>query len=163
MGRDKVLLADKAGRTLLAHLQDELADFDEVLISSNEIEGAVPDIFPGLGPMAGIHAALKMSRNPLLFSLPCDMPLFPKEAVLRMLEAYPGGGCRALVCRDGRGRIHPVCCVVSKELILLLEEKLKNQFFREAGAEIADLPDFPDEVFLNMNTPEDYERYLRSG
>ncbi len=167
MGRDKVLLADKAGRTLLTHFKEELSPFDEVLVSSNVLEDAVPDLFPGCGPMAGIHAALRRCRNEYLFCLPCDMPLFPGTAALHMLEAFDVEKDRALTVRSGDGRIHPVCCIVSKSLLSLLEKKLRDgdlrlqAFFREAGARIIDLPDFPDDIFLNMNTPEDYEIFLQ--
>ncbi|MBP3736951.1 MAG: molybdenum cofactor guanylyltransferase [Lachnospiraceae bacterium] len=166
MGRDKVLLADKAGRTLLTHFKEELSPFDEVLVSSNVLEDAVPDLFPGCGPMAGIHAALLRCRNEYLFCIPCDMPLFPGAAALRMLEAFDTEKDRALTVCSADGRIHPVCCIVSKTLLPLLERKLRDgdfrlqAFFREAGARIIELPDFPDDIFMNMNTPEDYEKYL---
>ena len=165
MGTDKALLPDAEGRSVLECIQNSLSDFKEVLISSNQIKGAVPDVFRNCGPMGGIHAALCRCESGFLFCIPCDMPRFPREAV-EFLLSRSGPESRAVICRDGSGRIHPACCIVSKSLIPLLEEHLRAEkyklldFFEDAGADVVDFSGFPDEIFFNMNTPEDYRRFL---
>jgi molybdopterin-guanine dinucleotide biosynthesis protein A len=80
-GRNKALAAID-GETIAARtLRLFRRLFPQVLVATNEPEpyqalGAdvVRDVFPGAGPLAGIHAAMQASRHPHLFVAACDMP-----------------------------------------------------------------------------------------
>ena len=95
-GRDKAFAAvggqPIAVRTV--RLFHEL--FPQVLVATNrpgrfsglDVE-IVPDVHPGCGPLAGIHAALVASRHPHVFVAACDMPGLDAE-VIRLLVARIG-------------------------------------------------------------------------
>lgn len=158
---------------MLDHLAAQLADFDELMISANNeaIEKlgrgrVVRDIFPGLGPLAGLHAALSHTEKDYVFCIPCDMPCFTGKLAAAMLDAFPRDGL-AMVCEDGTGRIHPLCGIYSKELLSVMERRLCQEqlrmmeFLKEAQAAYFQTAGrFPDTTFLNVNTPEDFSQAL---
>lgn len=172
MGQCKAML-DLGGMTLLDRLAAQLADFDELMISANNeaIEKlgrgrVVRDIFPGLGPLAGLHAALSHTEKAYVFCIPCDMPCFTSELAAAMLDAFPRDGL-AMVCEDGTGRIHPLCGIYSKKLLSVMERRLCQEqlrmmeFLKEAQAAYFQTAGrFPDTTFLNVNTPEDFSQAL---
>jgi molybdopterin-guanine dinucleotide biosynthesis protein A len=46
----------------------------------------ITDYFPGCGPLGGMHAALYLARNPLVWMAGCDMPMLSAEAARRLLD-----------------------------------------------------------------------------
>lgn len=85
------------GRTLIEHqirIMSELCGeiivvtntpkpFFEVLDRSVRL---ITDYFPDCGPLGGIHAALHLARNPLVWIAGCDMPFLSAEAARRLIE-----------------------------------------------------------------------------
>lgn len=70
----------------------------EILFSTNEPERfaellvrlpvravAVPDQFPGAGPLAGLHAGLSAATSPIVLTVATDMPFVSKRLVEMML------------------------------------------------------------------------------
>lgn len=167
MGTCKALLTIE-GETMLARLARQLDDFQEKLLSTNTptlAEGLpltpVPDFYPGAGPLAGLHAALSVSRSSVLFCIPCDMPNFIPALPRLLLERYNGED--ALVCRDGAGRLYPLCGFYAKTALPALETQLKQKQYRATAlldklqCTVADMGGVvPDNVFFNMNTPEEF-------
>lgn len=47
----------------------------------------ITDYFPGYGPLGGMHAALQLARNPVVWIAGCDMPLLSAEAARRLLDS----------------------------------------------------------------------------
>src|SRR2546423_4587188 len=80
MGRDKAALPAGEG-TLIEHLARRLAPVvDETIIAGGSAGQNLPgvttvdDRYPGLGPLAGIHAGLLAARSPLVWVVGCDLP-----------------------------------------------------------------------------------------
>src|SRR5580658_4552898 len=46
----------------------------------------IEDIHPGLGPLSGIHAALRHSRKPLVLVVGCDMPFLNAEFLEKLAQ-----------------------------------------------------------------------------
>ena len=171
-------MLDLGGMTLIDHLAAQLAGFDELMISANDEATAnwgwgrmVQDCFPGLGPLAGLHAALSHTEKDYVFCISCDMPFFTSELAAAMLDAFPKDGL-AMACEDGTGRIHPLCGIYSKKLVTVMERRLCQkqlrmmEFLQEAQAAYFQTAGrFPDTTFLNVNTPEDFSQalYLLKG
>ena len=95
MGTCKALLTVD-GRSVLHRLAGALSFFEERLLSANDASlGAglswtvVEDRFPGLGPGAGLHAALLASKKEALLCVPCDLPAFSEQAARCLLAQYP--------------------------------------------------------------------------
>src|SRR2546430_17145261 len=80
MGRDKAGLPAGDG-TLIQHLARRLAPVvDETIVAGGSGRHNLPgvttvdDRYPGLGPLAGIHAGLLVARSPLVWVVGCDLP-----------------------------------------------------------------------------------------
>ena len=129
MGTCKALLTVD-GVPVLHRLAGELSFFEERLLSANDAAlGAglswtlVEDRFPGLGPGAGLHAALLASKKDALLCVPCDLPAFSEQAARCLLFHFPQD-CAAMVCRDGAGQLHPLCGIYTRRMLPALERRL---------------------------------------
>ncbi len=174
MGEDKTLLPYKGG-TLLSHAAAVLEGFEEKLLSVGDtgytVPGwrTVPDIIPDRGPLGGIYSALRCCHSDALLVLPCDLPCFPRR-LAEYLASFAGEGWNAWAMRSRDGRLQPLCGVYTVACLPLLEQVLEERdgrisaLLERAEAHIlpaADTP-FPDTVFCNINTPQDY-RSLKSA
>ena len=167
MGTDKRLLLWH-GSPLLKRLIDGFPECDDRMLSvctvlendPSEIR-CVADIYPGSGPLAGIHAALAAMRHEILFVTSCDAPLVDArtaEAMFPYLAGYD-----AVVPRSEDGREHPLIALYRKHTEKEAEERLKRGE-RRMTAFAAALNTFyvPCEVLpygeltvANLNTPSD--------
>lgn len=170
MGTCKARLAVE-GEPVLHRLAGALSFFEERLLSANDASlGAglswtvVEDRFPGLGPGAGLHAALLASKKEALLCVPCDLPAFSEQAARCLLAQFPGD-CAAMVCRDSTGQLHPLCGIYTREMLPALERRLAagrcrmTEVLEDAPTVVLDTAGLlPDDVFFNMNTPADHRR-----
>lgn len=168
MGRCKALL-EVQGETMISRLARQLSLFSELLLSANDPVLArslpvryIPDIYENAGPAAGLHAALSAASSDALFCVPCDMPNFD-VTLIDILLSHLTPETNAVICRDGSGRLHPLCGIYAKRTLPVLQELLEQGEHRmttisEAlGCLIIDTsPILPDSIFFNMNTPEAY-------
>lgn len=173
MGRNKALL-EVNGERMVETAYRRIAElFDEVLLVTNtpEIYGFIPcrkiaDIYPGMGPLGGIHAALSGCNAERAFVTACDMPSLNPQ-LIRELSSMQGG--TDVVIPETPGGLEPLHAVYAKsclpmmEIILRAGERRILSFFDQAQVRlvprgrIAALdPDFSS--FRNINTPEDYQR-----
>lgn len=164
---------DVEGRPIIERslrLMKEL--FQEVFIVTNQPELYIHldavllgDVYDRRGPMTGILTSLMNASNDWVFVTACDMP-FIAEDVIRYL-AGERQGYRA-VLPEGE----PLFAFYSKRLLLSMEravlsEKkgLRDFLGREkvkyiSKKEIAVIGE-GGRVFVNLNTPEDVDIYLR--
>lgn len=168
MGRCKALLPIR-GETMLLRLMRQLSCFSELLLSANNPDLAqdlplryVPDVYENAGPAAGLHAALTAASSDALFCVACDMPNFDPDVIRILLTCFTTD-TDAIICRDGTGRLHPLCGIYSKRALPTLEKQLKlgecrmtavtealNCIVIDTGSILS------DNIFFNMNTPEAY-------
>ena len=135
MGTDKALLPWR-GSTLVRYLAGELDFFSEKLLSAQQpslLPGAdwrlVPDLRPGCGPLGALESVLTAMRSDAALCVACDLPFFTRELGQAMLRAFrEGADC--LVCRDETGRVHPVCAIYQRRILLVVIERLKAGDFR---------------------------------
>lgn len=176
MGTNKALL--KINGKALIQRKVELLEkvFVNVVISANETESykftnkdIVNDVFSGRGPLAGIHSCLKASNTEMNFFLSCDMP-FVSTDLIQLLINYKSD--TAIILPKADGKIQQLCGLYSKKVIgeieRLLEEsnqknsKLKGSIFEllervdYEEIEVADQEFYHPDLFLNINTQEDY-------
>lgn len=166
MGRCKALL-ELEGETLISRLARQLAAFDELLISAGGEEPArglpgrlARDIYPGQGPLAGLHGALSAAEKDYLLCVPCDQPFFTGRTAGAMLAAFPRGA-EALVCAEAGGRVHPLCGIYAKTVLPVLERRLRQGRLRVLELlEELEWARFPvregEPELMNVNTPEAY-------
>ena len=149
---------------------------------------AVADIFPGCGPLGGIHAALSRTKTEFNLIIGVDTP-FLSPALLGYIVD------RALGEEDVRGKNvaqekhdaqqrrlvtapviddypQPLCAVYSREFLPVAEQALRDGRYKIVPlftpertllipeAELRQFA-FTAEMFENLNTPEDLERARR--
>ncbi len=166
MGSCKALLK-LDGETLITRLAKQLDGFGELLLSANDPQVAigipgrlVMDVYPGGGPLAGLHAALTAAKVERLICVSCDLPYFTAALAEALLNAFPLDA-DALACMDGDGRIHPLCGIYAKTSLPVIERRLQNRQLRmldllaELHTVYFSLPKrFPAKILTNVNTPE---------
>lgn len=170
MGTDKAFVM-LDGRSLLARALDVCRTITgEVRIVGDRQKFApfadvVEDVFPGCGPLAGIHAALRASGTDLNLVLAVDLP-FVSPALLHFLmgQAREGGAIVTLP-RAGKGW-QPLCAVYRRAFADAAETALRagrykvdtlfdSALTRAIGEEELRSAGFSPEVFRNLNTPEE--------
>ncbi len=172
MGRDKLAL-EFCGRSLLEGAVKRFERlFDRVIVSVGDLSkygeiGAekVCDIYPGRGPMSGLHAALVHTGGDV-FLAAADMPFAAPEAALRLIELCGRNDICAPV--DARGRFEPLFAYYRISVLphaekALLEGNCSMAALLEAlGARKATAQDlgplWSERLLMNINRPEDYEK-----
>ncbi|MEN8257243.1 MAG: molybdenum cofactor guanylyltransferase [Thermodesulfobacteriota bacterium] len=128
-GSNKALAALQ-DKPLISHAA-ELLDclFEETLLVTNSPADyaflgwpMTGDIFPGAGPLAGIHAALKKVASPQIFVVGCDMPLV-QENLVRLL-CTNAGEWDAVVPQLSNG-LEPLCAVYRKTCLPIIDRNLE--------------------------------------
>ena len=176
MGYDKATLP-AGDRTLIEHLARRLASVvDETIIAGGSVrppfEGArvVPDHQPGLGPLAGMLAGLTAAKARHVWVVGCDLP--DVEPALGGLLRALAGDYEAVVPRPGQ-EPEGVCALYVRELAPRIEallqageRSIKSLLERSAVRYVAsdELRAVDPELrsFRNLNTPEDYEAWLKT-
>lgn len=172
MGTDKAFLEFK-GRTLLTNaLELGRAVAEEVRIVGDpnrvaECGTVVEDIYPGRGPLGGIHAALKSSETELNLVIGVDLPLLEARLLRYLMVCAEQSGAVVTVPRVGK-HFEPLCAVYRKELLVPAEQALmagRNKIdalfacvrIRTVDDEELAQRHFSSEMFRNVNTPEDWK------
>lgn len=175
MGRDKVEMILPDGRVLWRRqLDDVLRPLSPAeLFLSGPARAGLPegvrvlaDASPGLGPLAGIAAALGATRTPLLAVLAVDLPAMTAGFFAERLlpRCAPGRGA---VARGGGDYYEPLAAVYPRECAVLATEQLGGRdrslqsFVRAARAagliEAVEIRASERWLFANWNTPADIE------
>lgn len=163
MGNDKAdLLID--GKSFVRILTDKLSQLGirDVMLSGyqGEVSGArnVADLFPGKGPMSGIHAGLCAARQEHVLVLAVDTPLIPQAFLERLLACHDHG----ITVATCNGRVQPLVAVVDRRLSgecerLLAEERHSMMsLYDKVGYQT--VPFSGEELLIRgCNTPEEYE------
>ncbi|GIW42834.1 MAG: hypothetical protein KatS3mg077_0116 [Candidatus Binatia bacterium] len=174
-GSDKAFLRIN-GRPIIERTIGVLGKiFDDVVVVTHSPEryGAfagvriTSDIFPGQGPLAGLHAGLHHARHSHCFVVACDMPFLRSEPILHLsslIEDYD-----AVVPRWD-GDVEPLHAFYARRLVPVAERLLVDgksalrdllQLVRVRYVSEMELTKIPgaEETFRNVNTPADAARY----
>lgn len=195
MGFDKQTIRLGEG-TLLDQTVEQLTGlFSDIVIVTNRpalydstIERnpqvrVISDVFPGKGPMAGVHAGLLVALSRYVYVIGCDMPQIGAFFIAQMIQALerslyrPGEApnkevsppAGAMLKRDN-GQLEPLNAFYHKNLSTLMEDRLAqealslNEFCRTQPfvwlAEQAVRTQDPElRLFQNINDPREFERW----
>ena len=125
----------------------------------------VEDAFPGCGPLAGIHAALRSSQTDLNLILAVDVP-FLSSAFLEFLIARSRESTAIVtVVRIGKGW-QPLSAVYRRDFADAAEEALRagrykiDTLFKSSQVDVIQEEDmrtagFSNNMFRNLNNPEE--------
>ena len=180
MGFDKQLLY-KGNRSLINRICLSLCSrFDDIIIVSNtpnlyngnEVR-VISDIIPGMGPLGGIHAALKHASSKSIFVTACDMPHVDLPYIDYMKSLINGGRYDACVTENlsGKGRYEAFHSFYYRSALPMIESDLLAQkaSIYYLLRKINTLAITSDQArryitvrnpFLNLNTHAAYEKYL---
>jgi len=175
MGADKAYLEFRGQTLLVRALTMMAAVCDRVTITGDPAKFAqygstkygpvVTDIFPGCGPLAGIHAALAHSSAEMNLMLAVDMPFVSAELLAFVYAAAENNAATVTVPRTSKG-LQPLCAVYRRDFLPVAEQALRAGNYKIdaafsavstqviAAAELA-VAGFSERSFFNVNTPDD--------
>jgi molybdenum cofactor guanylyltransferase len=160
------------GKPIISRIISTIKDlFDEIIIVTNSPEEfedynnykIVKDKFLMVGPLGGIHAALKVSSGEAMFVFAGDMPFLDKKIILEQIELFNNCQCDVFIPRVNKN-IEPLHAIYSISIINTLEEYLSgdnNKAVREYLRKInvryfeVDESTAAAKAFTNINTPKD--------
>lgn len=123
----------------------------------------VSDNFRGIGPLAGIEAALRVTASPVLFVFGGDMPWLSGELIRAQASEFLENPSEILMARAG-GLAEPLHSLYNKQihpaLVRFIGEGSSNaiiDFCRLADTRYFDLPLTREtrKALTNINRPED--------
>ncbi len=134
------------------------------------------DVYPGCGPLAGIHAGLRAVGTPYVFVVACDMPLLDAEVIRFLVDRIgsdPDQGPDAIVpWWDGDMEplhaIYATRCLARIDAALARGDHSVRDFLRHVRvdhvpeATLAHLAGAA-RSFTNVNTPAELERLVTQG
>lgn len=171
MGKDKAFL-QLGGQTLLERALALAATVAIEVRIVGDPERFLPfgpvvqDVFPGRGPLGGIHAALRESERDLNLILAVDLPFVDSELLTYLIAS--AWQCAAVVTVPRAGGVwQPLCAVYRREFAAVAERALQkgrnriDRLFeqvetRVVGDEELSRMGFQPTLFRNVNTSEEW-------
>jgi molybdopterin-guanine dinucleotide biosynthesis protein A len=160
------------GKTILSRMLDIMVDiFDEIIIVTNTPEELkhysdrkiIRDVFPAIGPLGGIHSAMKVSKKEALFVFAGDMPLINREIIISQIEFFNKNICEILIPRVNTCS-EPLHGIYGRSLLPMLEGyiRINNNYAIRKFIKMRDVTfmQFEDSeisrnAFTNINSPSD--------
>lgn len=156
--------------------------FDDIIIVSNSQDDytslGLPifkDVYPGYGPLAGIHSGLLNSNSEKIFVISNDLPFLNGELLEFILTVKTE---KPIVVPKEAGHTHYLCGIYSKSCIgaaenILIESREQpksssgksgrkynvRRLLNECGGEIVNVDNqtfYSKDLFFNMNNLDDY-------
>jgi len=135
------------------------------------IEDAVvfPDLWPDIGPLGGLATALNYAEYPFCFLTGCDLPFITGDLIKILWQQADSFD---IIVPTWRGNSEPLVCFYHKRCLNAINIAIESGtfmlkgFWQELNINYVDMLTFYSEsevkqIFLNINTPEDYRRALR--
>lgn len=175
-GRPKGLV-ELGGRRILDRVVDAVACVTGAapLLVANAPDGpawrpdllTIPDVRRDCGSVGGIYTAVVSGAGPVL-CVAWDMPFVTTQLLGALVEGSAGWDA-FLPESDGRRGLEPLCAVYGPACGPAIEQQLARGDLRAIGfhaaVKVGTLPlervralGDPDELFFNVNTPEDLQR-----
>lgn len=135
----------------------------------------VKDVYKNLGPLSGIHSALLKSSTEKNFVISCDVPLMSKEMIEYLINYKTE---KQILITRAAGYLQPLVGVYNKSILPSIEKILMqdsqstidkrkhnsiHSLLENVQTEIIDptsLSFYSDELFFNVNKPEDYKQII---
>ena len=127
------LLAPWKGEPLIRHTLTGIKNtVSSTIILSNNQENfsfldlpVFSDIYPGIGPLGGIHAALRFSQTPLVWIIGGDMINSDPRILPRLLEKSDNADC--VIPINSAGQYEPLCGLYRTTCLESIEELIVTQ------------------------------------
>jgi molybdopterin-guanine dinucleotide biosynthesis protein A len=143
----------------------KFAKYGSTKHGSSKYDSVVADIFPGCGPLAGIHAALLYSSAELNLMLAVDMPFVSRELLAFLFATAEKSDAIVTVPRSSKG-LQPLCAVYRRDFSTVAEQALRawnykiDATFSSVSVRVIEEGElaaagFSEQSFFNVNTPQD--------
>jgi len=164
------------GATIISRIIGAISGiFDEIIIVTNTPKEfkeykqfrIVSDVFEKVGPLGGIHAALKASSGEAVFVFAGDMPFLDGSIILKQIE-YFGKNKSDILVPLIKENIEPLHGIYNLSVTGTLEEYLKadhnkavREFFKLVNVGYIQFEDTEEtrKAFTNINSPSDIVFY----
>ena len=140
---------------------EEIKKYEEMGLS------VIVDIYDDIGPMGGMYSSLKNCKEDYLFITACDMPFINKD-LINELQANMKKNIDVVLFSKNR-LLYPLGAIYSKNVIPYMKELIDNKEYKPLklirNSNFVELlledTDLSDDVFKNINTPEEYEQLIK--
>jgi len=177
LGRTAKGLLPTLQGTIIERLIGELttAGIGDIIIVANDPQPyaalgktIIGDLRPRVGPLGGIEAALSHAADAYdsVLLLPCDLPNISATEIRGLLTAFARDPRQPAVAVTSDGRQHPLCAVVSVELLPQVVQTIEagqygvGRLWTALGAAAVPVGD-PAKLY-NINTPEDLNQWRKT-
>ena len=128
---------------------------------------AVPDVVHDRGALGGIYSALVAADRPRTLIVACDMPFLNVRFLRRLVQPTPSD-VDAVIPRTHAG-FQPLCAVYAERCASAIRQRIQSGLLEatalarcltveEIGPEELATYDPDGLMFVNVNTPHDYDR-----
>jgi len=178
MGTDKAFLRWDNGTLLDSMLKLARSVTADVYIVGGagkfgSFASTIEDIYRNHGPLGGIHSALHASRSDLNLMVAVDLPFLNAGLLNYLLDRANNSQSIVTVPRTSGG-LQPLCAVYRRGFAAVAEEALEKEqnkidpLFSAVTTCVIEprelaLAGFSEEIFRNVNTPEDLEQAKRAS
>lgn len=176
MGTDKAELV-YAGKSFLENSIEKakMLGIDQIyLCGQREAQHGVhiaEDIYPGMGPMAGLHAGMKKMKTAFCLVLPVDVPQIPRELLNELLEYHEKNAAmfleeqKPLVIKH-QEMLEPLIGIYPTAMADVIEGRILEQqlsvhrMLKHSGCECYET-EIPEWQIANINPREEYGKLLK--
>ena len=140
---------------------EEIKKYEEMGLS------VIVDIYDDIGPMGGMYSSLKNCKEDYLFITACDMPFINKD-LINELQANIKNNIDVVLFSKNK-LLYPLGAIYSKNVLSSMKELIDNKEYKPLklirNSNFLELlledTDLSDDVFKNINTPEEYEQLIK--
>ena len=176
MGFDKSTMVLQNKKLIESTIKKLDSLFDDIIISVDGLEKTsecnhdkiVVDKVKGVGPLGGMISALEMAQSDRLFVIPCDMPVIDTKYISFMMKYMDDN---EIILSEKNGYFEPFPGFYSKSLIPRIDELINQNrrsiraIFECSRTKVISESEwkklgFSEEIFTNLNTTQDVEKYL---
>lgn len=168
LDRALTVMGTVCGQVTIVGDPARFAKYASTKYGSAKCESVVADIFPGCGPLAGIHAALVHSSAELNLMLAVDMPFVSRELLAFLFAAAESKEKEHTIItvpRTNKG-LQPLCAVYRRDFSIAAEQALRagkykiDAVFSNVSVRVIEEDElaaagFSEHSFFNLNTPQD--------
>lgn len=165
------------GETIISRIISNINDlFNEIIIVTNNPSEfpefakykIVEDRYLKAGPLGGIHAALKSSKQDAIFVFAGDMPFLKKEIIAEQIRQFRSKEYDILIPKIGRS-VEPLHSIYRVSVLSDLERFMtrgKNRsvrdFISEMNVDYMQIQESEENkrAFTNINSPSDIARII---
>jgi len=144
---------------IITNIRDEFSSYKNIRIAG--------DIYHNLGPLGGVHSALKHSDKEAVFVVAGDMPELSAETIKYQVKKFEECKCEALI-PDYKGYIEPLHAIYDRNILERLENFIKTtndysirEFLKLLNDKYLVIESIEGDKnpFININSPEDLQKW----